>query len=301
MDEHNTIVSSAVQALKTRSPHARQDAYERARHLLEERLRTQSPPPSDEEAQQHRSALAAAIARIESDLDAGQGPDSIAGAQDTDADLRQILWRVRPLRLALVVAGAAALAFAYVVWSAATRPSLSDRQAVETAAASAADLAPGVDGGSDGDGLPYYLRRQTVFFRSPYPPGTIIVHKFQNYLYLITTPTTAWRYGIAVGDLCTELAGLRHVVQKTRWPEWREAGSADPPDSPAAAMAGGPGNPLGARLIDLDDQISRIHGTNAPRTIGNIVARGCIRLVNDDIAHLYERVTVDAPVIVVAD
>ncbi|MFZ3359593.1 MAG: L,D-transpeptidase, partial [Xanthobacteraceae bacterium] len=97
------------------------------------------------------------------------------------------------------------------------------------------------------------------------------------------------------GQECAELAGLRHIASMAQWPQWQP-----PPDllnRNPAMMAGGPGNPLGARLMALDDGTSRINGTNAPKTIGNAVTFGCIRLANDDIVDLYNRVKVSTPVV----
>ncbi len=163
-------------------------------------------------------------------------------------------------------------------------------------AAKNGDLAPGVDGGASDPDQPYMFRRQPTFYRTLQPVGTIIVDKLQHFLYLIQPNNVALRYGIALGAQCADLAGLRHIASKTEWPPWQP-----PPDllkRNPAAMPGGPGNPLGARLLALDDGSSRIHGTNAPKTIGNLVAFGCIRLVNDDIVDLYNRVQVATPVVV---
>jgi lipoprotein-anchoring transpeptidase ErfK/SrfK len=165
-----------------------------------------------------------------------------------------------------------------------------------TRAAANGELAPGVDGGSNDADMAYVFRRQPTFYRTLQPTGTVIVDKLQHYLYLIQPNNVALRYGIAVGAQCADLAGLRHIASMTEWPSWQPpAGmlNRDP-----GAMPGGPGNPLGARLLQLDDDKSRIHGTNAPKTIGNAVALGCIRLVNDDIVDLYSRVQVSTPVIV---
>jgi lipoprotein-anchoring transpeptidase ErfK/SrfK len=158
------------------------------------------------------------------------------------------------------------------------------------------DLAPGVDGGSSDPDQPYVFRRQPTFYRTLLPPGTIVVDKLQHFLYLIQPNNVALRYGIALGDQCKDLAGLRHIASMTEWPSWQP-----PPDllkRNPSPMPGGPGNPLGARLLQLDDSSSRIHGTNAPKTIGNAVAFGCIRLVNDDIVDLYSRVQLRTPIVV---
>jgi lipoprotein-anchoring transpeptidase ErfK/SrfK len=106
----------------------------------------------------------------------------------------------------------------------------------------------------------------------------------------------AIRYGIAVGEHCADLAGLRHIANVTEMPPWQP-----PPDMlkrNPPEMPGGPGNPLGARLMGLDDNTSSIHGTNSPKTIGNFVAFGCIRMVNDDAIDLSNRVKISTPVVV---
>ena len=138
-----------------------------------------------------------------------------------------------------------------------------------------------------------------MFYRTPNPVGTILIDRGQRYLYLVQANNTALRYGIAVGADCADLAGLKKVSRKAEWPQW------DPPQemidrklAKPGAMAGGPGNPLGARVLELDDGASRINGTNAPKTIGTAVTFGCIRLVNNEIVDLYARVPVGTRVVV---
>ena len=102
------------------------------------------------------------------------------------------------------------------------------------------------------------------------PTGTIIVDKLQRFLYFILPNNVAVRYGIALGEQCNSLVGLRHVASLAEWPPWQAT-----PDmikrklASAGIVPGGPGNPLGARVLNLDDGASRINGTNAPKTIGN--------------------------------
>ena len=158
------------------------------------------------------------------------------------------------------------------------------------------ELAPGVDGGAFDPDQQYVFRRQPTFYRTLQPVGTIIVDKLQRFLYLIQPNNVALRYGIAVGDQCANLAGMRRIANMAEWPTWQpppEMLSRDP-----NPMPGGPGNPLGARMLQLDDGNSRINGTNAPKTIGNPVNFGCIRLNNDDITDLYGRVKLSTPVVV---
>lgn len=165
-------------------------------------------------------------------------------------------------------------------------------------AAKDGELAAGIDGGSSDPDQPYVFRRQPTYYRTLQPAGTIIVDKLQHFLYLIQPNSVALRYGIGLGDQCKDLAGLRHIASKAEWPPWEAT-----PDmikrrlASAGMLPGGPGNPLGARLLTLDDGTSRIHGTNAPKTIGGNLAFGCIRLANDDIVDLYNRVSVNTPVV----
>jgi lipoprotein-anchoring transpeptidase ErfK/SrfK len=162
-----------------------------------------------------------------------------------------------------------------------------------------ADVAPGVDHGNLNDDLPEQFQRQAVFYRSHLPVGTIIIETSERHLYLIESETRALRYGIGVGREGFAWAGLLQVTRKTEWPDW-----VPPPDVIARApylprfMAGGRGNPLGARALDLSKTVYRIHGTNAPETIGQVLLLGCFRLVNDDVIDLYDRVPIGTRVIV---
>lgn len=214
-------------------------------------------------------------------------------------------WR-RSAWIVVAIVAAALGAGGYVYWvetAQNTAPPPSKAQTQNSAppgralnAAQNGELAPGVDGGNSDADMPYVFRRQPTFYRTLQPAGTIIVDKPQHFLYLIEPNNVALRYGIAVGQQCANLVGLRHIASMAEWPSWQP-----PPDllkRNPPVMAGGPGNPLGARLLALDDGTSRINGTNAPKTIGNVVTFGCIRLVNDDIVDLYNRVKVSTPVVV---
>ena len=162
-----------------------------------------------------------------------------------------------------------------------------------------ADVAPGVDHGNVSDDLPEQFQRQAVFYRSQLPVGTIIIDIAERHLYLIESETRALRYGIGVGRDGFAWAGLLRVTHKSEWPDWRPpADLIEREPYLPRFMAGGPGNPLGARAIDLGNTVYRIHGTNAPETIGQVLALGCYRLVNDDVIDLYDRVAVGTRVIV---
>jgi lipoprotein-anchoring transpeptidase ErfK/SrfK len=160
------------------------------------------------------------------------------------------------------------------------------------------DVDPGQTRGS-ADSVPYEFRKQPVFFRSQEAPGTIVVDTSERFLYLVQSPTRAIRYGVGVGRDGFTWTGILKVTRKAEWPDWT------PPEEMIQRqpylprwMAGGPGNPMGARAMYLGSTVYRIHGTNAPDTIGQAVSSGCFRLVNDDIADLYDRVQLGAKVIV---
>jgi lipoprotein-anchoring transpeptidase ErfK/SrfK len=162
------------------------------------------------------------------------------------------------------------------------------------------DRNPGDDGGSSDDALDYAYRRQPVYFRSDYAPGTLVVITNERFLYLIQSPTTAMRYGIGVGRDGFTWGGTQKITLKREWPDW-----VPPPEMIERQpylprwMAGGKGNPLGARAMNLGATVYRIHGTNAPETIGHAVSSGCFRLVNDDVIDLYSRVPVGTKVVVI--
>ncbi len=161
------------------------------------------------------------------------------------------------------------------------------------------DPGPGVDHGNTTDNLGDQYQRQAVFYRSQHPVGTIIIDTADRHLYLIESETRALRYGIGVGRDGFTWSGLLKISRKAEWPDWHP-----PPEMIERQpylprfMAGGPGNPLGARAMYLGGTVYRIHGTNAPETIGHAVSSGCFRLVNEDVIDLYDRVAVGTPVIV---
>ena len=178
------------------------------------------------------------------------------------------------------------------------------------AVAGADEAAPKVVTLDDGDQLgrvsaeqteiddgPY--KRQVVFYRSSYAPGTIVLSTQERFLYMVLGKNRALRYGIGVGRQGFQWSGMVKITRKTEWPDWTP-----PPEMIARQpylprfMAGGPGNPLGARALYLGATVYRIHGTNAPETIGTAVSSGCFRLVNGDVADLYDRTPVGARVVI---
>jgi lipoprotein-anchoring transpeptidase ErfK/SrfK len=141
--------------------------------------------------------------------------------------------------------------------------------------------------------------RAVVSYRTAEAPGTIIVHTSERFMYVIQPGGRALRYGIGVGRDGFQWQGLQKISRKQEWPDWTP-----PPEMIERQpylprfMAGGPGNPLGARALYLGATVYRIHGTNQPQTIGSAVSSGCFRLVNNDVMDLYDRVPVGTKVII---
>ena len=147
--------------------------------------------------------------------------------------------------------------------------------------------------------LPSRFKRQVVGYPTNEEPGTVVVDTPNTFLYLVLGNGRALRYGIGVGREGFTWAGVKHVEKKAEWPDWTPpAEMLERQPYLPRFMAGGPGNPLGARAMYLSGSVYRIHGTNAPHTIGQRVSSGCIRLVNEDVEHLYNRVPVGAKVVV---
>jgi lipoprotein-anchoring transpeptidase ErfK/SrfK len=147
--------------------------------------------------------------------------------------------------------------------------------------------------------MPARLKRQVVNYASREAPGPIIIDTPNTYLYYVLGGGQAIRYGIGVGRDGFTWSGVQTITKKAEWPDWTPPAEmiARQPYLPRY-MAGGPGNPLGARAMYLGGTIYRIHGTNAPQTIGTRVSSGCIRLTNQDVSDLYSRVNVGTKVIV---
>jgi lipoprotein-anchoring transpeptidase ErfK/SrfK len=146
---------------------------------------------------------------------------------------------------------------------------------------------------------------QTVAYTGNQKPGTIIINTSERFLYYVMGDGQARRYGVGVGKEGHAWSGTEKITRKAEWPDWR------PPAEMIKRvrekegrilpvhMKGGPENPLGARALYLGSTLYRIHGTNQPWTIGKAVSSGCIRMRNEDVTELYERVKVGAKVIVI--
>lgn len=148
---------------------------------------------------------------------------------------------------------------------------------------------------------------QFVTIEQDVAAGTILIDAPNRFLYLVSEPGVARRYGIGVGKAGLAFRGDAEVGRKAKWPSWRPTANMIKRDPKrykrhAGGMKGGPGNPLGSRALYLyrngEDTLYRIHGTTEPWTIGKAVSNGCIRMLNEHVEDLYERVPVGAQVIV---
>jgi lipoprotein-anchoring transpeptidase ErfK/SrfK len=147
--------------------------------------------------------------------------------------------------------------------------------------------------------LPPHLRRQEVAFPTKEPAGTLVVDTPNTHLYYVLGGGRAIRYGVRVGRDGFTWNGVQKVTRKAEWPDWH------PPTEMIERqpylprfMAGGPGNPMGARAMYLGSTVYRIHGTNQPSTIGKFVSSGCIGMLNEDVSDLFDRVKVGTRVVV---
>ena len=158
---------------------------------------------------------------------------------------------------------------------------------------------PGYVPSQEEENLQAQFKRTVVFFRTSEPPGTIVVDTPARFLYVVQDGNRAIRYGIGVGRDGFQWGGLLRITRKEEWPDWTP-----PPEMIQRQpylprwMAGGPGNPMGARALYLGNTVYRIHGTNQPQTIGSAVSSGCFRLVNPDVMDLYDRIPVGTKVVV---
>ena len=289
--------SLLTKAVVGKDPAARDKIYNHARSLIKK-----SSHLTREAATSHAAALEDAIQRIEDELAAEDARSA--------ADIKAVLSTDRNWRPLLLVASAvvaiialSALLYGYMASKgpigAGMRAS-SSRAMRGREEAIMADLKPGVDGGSSGEGLPFAFQRQVVFYRTTVVPGSIVVDRENRFLYLIDKNNSARRYGIGIAQECLNGGSFFRITSKLEWPDWKTPVANIKDADALLASTGRPGSLLGARALLLDKPGLLIHGTNSPKTIGHLVASGCIRLVNDDVEDLYRRVSLEARVVFVS-
>ncbi len=203
------------------------------------------------------------------------------------------------VRNALFAFSSIALALPGVIWSQSASAQALGYASPQTTSWSAERLDQPNIAATDEAVVPERLRKTTVDFATREAAGTIVIDTGNTALYYILGSGKAIRYGVGVGREGFTWNGTQTVTRKAEWPDWH------PPQDMIARqpylprfMAGGPGNPLGARAMYLGSSVYRIHGTNDPSTIGKFVSSGCIRLTNEDVSDLFGRVTVGTKVVV---
>jgi lipoprotein-anchoring transpeptidase ErfK/SrfK len=153
--------------------------------------------------------------------------------------------------------------------------------------------------------IPEYYRRHIVDYHRREAPGTIVIDSDARYLYFVLPDRKAIRYGVTVGEEALAFSGLARVGRREEWPSWTPTPETKKrlgqiPDY----VAPGPHNPMGARALYLyvgnKDTLYRVHGTNQPEYIGDAISSGCIRMTNEDVIDLYNRVKIGTPVVVLA-
>lgn len=294
--------SLLTKAVSGKGAAARDKIYDDARTLIGRSKLTRRVAAS------HVVALEDAVRRIEDDIAAreqteGTSPEEIDRVLSGGTNWKPMAFSAVAV---IAVVALAVLFYEYVVTggprtagdsvTATSRPPQRGREDVVMA-----DLKPGVDGGSSSADLPFSLQRQVVFYRTTYVPGSIVVDRENRFLYLIDSNNSARRYGIGIAQECLKEGNLFHVMSKLEWPDWRPSSAGTAIDAGSMlAQTGRPGSLLGARALLLDKPGLIIHGTNSPKTIGHLVASGCIRLVNDDVEDLYRRVSLESRVVFVS-
>ena len=283
-DKYDEVVARAVASL----PHdgvRRQAAYDRARAVLMSRLRGAKPalPAAVIEAEQ--AALEAAIRRIEVEF-AGPGaaPAEPPMAQpEFDAPRRGLSVRTFVLCCASVaVAAIVGLIYAY---TAPSNKSVDERPRQQlTQPSEPASTERNRARKPEAEAPAFIYKRQLVYYRSPYPAGTVVIDKSQRYLYVLLANVAAVRYGIALGSSCEEAVG-RYVIA-------RKLGASG--SQQASAISSAPGQ----QALYFDADPHRIHDTDLARSIGGAVRNGCFQLIERDFAELYGRVPVGTRVVV---
>ena len=318
MTDYYSILSRAIASLNPNTAQARAQLFERARRTLIATVRDEPDRWTEAAARTEIANFDAATDRIESEIARQTTHDSIARAYPADTswddapDEYPAARRGINLGRIVIFSGAGIVGLILVAAAiyalrgdqpAGTKPtapaaSTPGRSATVKTVADSDDLEPGVDGGSTDTGLPYYLRRQAVYYRSVYTAGMVLVDRSQRFLYLVQPQSRAWRYGIGVGGECSINAGLYRIQRKAQWPEWSPTPALLKQRTYPPRLAGGPGNPLGAFALYFENGVAGIHGTNAPKTIGQAPTIGCFRLINNDVTDLEKRVAVGTGVVV---
>jgi len=326
LTDYYSILSRAVDGLDRNTAQERAALFERARNMLIDRIENERAQWTEQAALAEVAKFDAATDRIEADIARRTTNDSVgryrqgAGRPERAAtpsrdvppppsnfSIGRIVTFGAAGLFALGLIGVAFYAFqgreptdakAPAKGAVATTPE-AGRRTASRPSLDGDDLEPGIDGGSTDVGMPYYLRRQAVYYRSVYSAGMIVVDRSQRFLYLVQPQARALRYGIGVGGECDIGPGLYRIKSKSaQWPEWSPSPALLKRRNYPPRVPGGPGNPLGAYALYFESSLPGIHGTNAPKSIGQAPTLGCFRLINDDVIDLEKRISIGTGVVV---
>jgi lipoprotein-anchoring transpeptidase ErfK/SrfK len=282
-DKYDEVVARAVASLP-RDAVERQAAYDRARAVLMSRLLGRKPalPAAVIEAEQ--ASLEAAIRRIEMEF---AGPGAVPAEPMTQpgfAPPRSGL-SIRTFVLCCASVAVAAIVGLIYAYTEASHKSGDEQPRQKIAQpAERASTEQNLAGKPEADAPAFIYKRQLVYYRSPYPAGTVVIDKSQRYLYVLLANVAAVRYGIALGSSCAEAVG-RYVIARKLGPSGSQQTSAS-------------GNASGRQALYFDTDAHRIHDTDLARSIGGAVRNGCFQLIERDFAELYGRVPVGTRVVV---
>jgi len=300
MADYSVVLARAIAALSPNTPQTRRAVYDRAREALTNELRGGESPVPEAEVSAQLLALELAIKSVETqaalaELAHAEGPaERVPRRYPAEEPADDWGYEDQPSRFAdagnrrnliIIAAGIAGIAvIGVLLWALLGGDSKNPQQPGRGTAAAPSAARPGSAATPvklDSQ-LPYFFRRQPVYFRTNYPVGSVVIQKSQRFLYLIRPNVVAWRYGIAISDKCVDTNGVLRVAAKEDTPNNGK--------KPAKAASDD-------RVLLLDQDARRIAGTDAPKTIGQVVPRGCVYLVDDDFIDLYDRVPLGTSVV----
>jgi lipoprotein-anchoring transpeptidase ErfK/SrfK len=306
MTDYYSILRKAVADRYRPSEAERHEIYQHARQTVVSQLRAADPPWPDADVDRQVEALDVAIARVESEIEDGDGPpppperasqedqrveraSRLPHGEPVAAPRRKTSWAIFGTSAALLLTGLG------VFWLVARDPNVAPTPTgpAEPVRSAAVEPQRQEDSAADAPQASYLLRKQHVYYRTTHPPGTVMISRNQRFLYVVQPNQVAIRYAIAVGPDCVDVAGLFHITDKVDRP-----GRGEAQRGVSAASRRGDVKPrLGARIIYFGDGHA-VHGTTEPARIGESASFGCFHQWNQDIVDLYNRVPLNQRVVV---
>jgi lipoprotein-anchoring transpeptidase ErfK/SrfK len=306
MTDYYSILRKAVADRYRPSEAERHEIYQHARRTVVSQLRAADPPWPDADVDRQVEALDAAIARLESEIEDGDGPPpppprasqadqrvehalQPPDGERVAAPRRRTTWAILGACVALSLTGLG------VFWLVARDPNVAPTPTGQVEPVRSAGVEPQrqADSAADAQQASYVLRKQHVYYRTSHPPGTVLISRNQKFLYVVQPNQVAIRYAIGVGPDCVDVAGLFHITDKVN-----RLGRGEAQLGGSGASRKGDAEPrLGARIIYFGDGHA-VHGTTEPARIGESASFGCFHQWNQDIVDLYNRVPLNERVVV---